>query len=252
MNTDSPLLTADHLGFAYPGQTVPALQDVSLSLVRGQALGLLGPNGSGKSTLIDLLMGLKKPQTGTITWTKSALPASPAATSPLSVALVPQEYALYPELSCAENLHFFAGMLAISKQEITRRVEEAITRCMLEEFLHKRANQCSGGTRRKLNLAIALLQKPDVLLLDEPTVGIDLQSKLFLLDQVKQLVSAGCAVLFATHHMDEVSALCSNILLLEHGKVLASGALDTLLKHPDEGQAFKDLDALFMHYTRKP
>lgn len=252
MNTSASLLTVEHLGFTYPGQVTPALQGVSLKLVRGQALGLLGPNGSGKSTLIELLMGLKKQQTGTMTWTRPE-PATPtAASTPLSVALVPQEYALYPELSCIENLRFFAGMLAISRQEITRRVEEAITRCMLEEFLHKRANQCSGGTRRKLNLAIALLKKPDVLLLDEPTVGIDLQSKLFLLDQVKQLVSAGCAVLFATHHMDEVSALCSNILLLEHGKVLANGALDTLLKHPVEGHAFKDLDALFLHYTRKP
>jgi ABC-2 type transport system ATP-binding protein len=246
MNTPTSLLTIEHLGFTYPDQTVPALQDVSLTLIRGQALGLLGPNGSGKSTLIDLLMGLKKSQTGTITWTKSA------PSSPLSVALVPQEYALYPELTCAENLRFFASILNISGQEITRRVNEAIKRCMLEDFLQKRANQCSGGTRRKLNLAIALLQKPDVLLLDEPTVGIDLQSKLFLLDQIKQLIRAGCAVLFATHHMDEVSALCSNILLLEHGKVLASGELDTLLKHPVEGQVFEDLDALFMHYTRQP
>jgi len=252
MNTHACLLTAEHLSFVYPDQTDPALQDVSLALERGQALGLLGPNGSGKSTLIDLLMGLKKPQAGKITWTRFALSASSAAILPLSVALVPQEYALYPELTCAENLYFFAGMLAISRQEITRRVEEAIQRCMLEEFLNKRANQCSGGVRRKLNLAIALLQKPDVLMLDETTVGIDLQSKLFILDQIKQLVNAGCAVLFATHHMDEVSALCSNILLLEHGKVVASGALDTLLIHPDKGQVFKDLDALFMHYTQKP
>jgi ABC-2 type transport system ATP-binding protein len=154
-------------------------------------------------------------------------------------------------MTCYENLYFFAGMLDISKNERARRVAGAIVSCMLEEFVGKRANQCSGGIRRKLNLSIALMQKPDVLLLDEPTVGVDPASRAFLLGQVKQLVSEGCAVLYATHYMEEVSAICSNVLLLDHGSVLASGEISSLLLHTDGNKPFNDLESLFMYYTSK-
>lgn len=242
MNEYTPILTAEKLGFNYPGQSSPALKNVDLNLVKGQAIGLLGPNGSGKSTLIDLLMGLKKPQHGRIHHSNL---------TNLSIALVPQEYSFYPDLTCIENLKFFAGMLDISSVELTRRVNAAITSCMLEEFVNKRANQCSGGVRRKLNLGIALLQNPDVLLLDEPTVGVDPQSRSFILNHVKNMVSNGCAVLYATHYMEEVSAICSNILLLDHGSVLASGNLASLLLHPEGGEPFGNLESLFMHYTKR-
>jgi len=242
MNEQTPVLLAEHVGFRYPGQSTDALKEVDVTLVKGQAVGLLGPNGSGKSTLIDLLMGLKKPGSGRIVRPKL---------SQFSMALVPQEYAFYPDLTCVENLRFFAGMLDISSDESARRVDAAITNSMLEEFAEKRANQCSGGVRRKLNLGIALLQKPDILLLDEPTVGIDPQSRAFILEQVKTLVASGCSVLYATHYMEEVSAVCSNILLLDHGTVLASGNLASLLLHPEGGMPFSNLESLFMHYTKR-
>jgi ABC-2 type transport system ATP-binding protein len=105
--------------------------------------------------------------------------------------------------------------------------------------------------RRRLNLGIALLQRPQVLLLDEPTVGVDPQSRAFLLDRVREMVQAGTAVLYATHYMEEVSAVCSQILLLDHGRVLASGDLATLLRGPDGGQPFEHLESLFMHYTKR-
>jgi ABC-2 type transport system ATP-binding protein len=242
MNEPSPILKADSVVYRYPGQQMPALCGVDLDLFRGQAVGLLGPNGSGKSTLIDLLIGLKKTQQGRIYSHTEPRPV---------IALVPQDYAFYPDMTCYENLHFFAGMLDISKPERARRVASAIVSCMLEEFVGKRANQCSGGIRRKLNLSIALMQKPDVLLLDEPTVGVDPASRAFLLGQVKQLVSEGCAVLYATHYMEEVSAICSNVLLLDHGSVLASGELSSLLLHADGNKPFNDLESLFMYYTSK-
>ena len=242
MNDDRLVLSAEQLEYRYPGQDQPALCGVDLRLARGQAVGLLGPNGSGKSTLINLLAGLRKPQGGRIRHVGAGAP---------SVASVPQEYAFYPELTCRENLEFFCGMLDLAAGEAARRVDKAIATCMLEEFADRRARHCSGGVRRRLNLGIALLQQPDVLLLDEPTVGVDPQSRAFLLDRVREMVDAGCAVLYATHYMEEVSAVCSHILLLDHGRVLASGDLATLLRGPEGSAPFEHLEALFMHYTHR-
>ena len=239
--SDEVLLSAEGLAYRYPAQAEPALDSVDLVLRRGQAVGLLGPNGSGKSTLINLLVGLAKPLAGRV---------ERGGGDPV-VAWVPQEYAFYPDLSCIENLRFFAGMLDIADAQAQRRVEEAIATTRLQEFAQRRARHCSGGVRRRLNLAIALLQRPQVLLLDEPTVGVDPQSRAFLLERVRDMVRAGTCVLYATHYMEEVSAVCSQILLLDHGRVLASGDLPTLLRGPSGGQPFEHLESLFMHYTQR-
>ena len=236
------LLDAEGLIYRYPGQAEPALQGVDLHLVRGQAIGLLGPNGSGKSTLIRLLIGQRKPQAGQI---------QRNAKGPPVVAWVPQEYAFYPDLSCSENLHLFAGMLDLSAAQAACRVDAAVATCLLHEFLLRPARQCSGGVRRRLNLGIALLQQPDVLLLDEPTVGVDPQSRAFLLERIREFVQAGTAVLYATHYMEDVSAVCSHILLLDHGRVLASGDLASLLRGAQDRPRFDNLEALFMHYTQR-
>lgn len=234
------LLSAAGLRFRYPEQAEPALQGVGMSLSRGEALGLLGPNGSGKSTLLGLLLGLREPQGGSITRHGSPV-----------IAWVPQEYAFYPQMSCLENLRFFVSMLDLAAADAHARVEGVIAACQLEEFTDRQARHCSGGVRRRLNIAIALLQRPDVLLLDEPTVGVDPQSRAFLLDQVRQLVQQGTAVVYATHYMEEVAAVCNRILLLDHGKVLADGDLQTLLRGDGHGGGFDTLEALFMHYTHR-
>jgi len=236
------VLAAEQLVYRYPRKAEPALSGVDLHLARGQAVGLLGPNGSGKSTLINLLIGLRTPQSGSVRHT--------GLTAPI-IAWVPQEYAFYPDLSCRENLRFFAGMLNMTATTADRRVEAAIATCRLQEYADRRARRCSGGIRRRLNLGIALLQEPDVLLLDEPTVGVDPQSRAFLLERVREFVRTGTAVLYATHYMEEASAVCSHILLLDRGRVLASGDLWSLLRGPEGGKPFADLEALFMHYTRR-
>ncbi|HSV70378.1 MAG TPA: ABC transporter ATP-binding protein [Methylibium sp.] len=239
---DGVVLAAEQLVDRYRAQAEPALRGVDLRLMRGQAVGLLGPNGSGKSTLIKLLTGLRTPKAGRVTRVGAPAPV---------VAWVPQDCAFYPELSCRENLAFFAGLLDLPAAERRRRVEAALDACLLHEFADQRARRGSGGVRRRLNLGIALVQQPDVLLLDEPTVGVDPQSRAFLLDRVRDLVRAGTAVLYATHYMEEVSAVCSRILLLDHGRVLAAGDLASLLRGPEGGAPFDSLEALFMHHTRR-
>lgn len=241
MTDTAAVVTAHDLVYRYPGQSAPALGGVDLRLARGQAVGLLGPNGSGKSTLITLLAGLRRPQQGRIEF----------AARLRGVAWVPQEYAFYPDLSCRENLDFFAAMLDAGATESRRRIEASIATCMLQEFADRRARHCSGGVRRRLNLAIGLLQQPEVLLLDEPTAGVDPQSRAFLLDRVRELATRGTTVLYATHYMEEVSAVCSDILLLDHGKVLASGNLEGLLRGRGDGPPFANLEELFMHHTSR-
>ena len=242
MSDARPLISAEKVVYRYPGQSDAALDGVDLQLLRGHAVGLLGPNGSGKSTLINVLIGLRTPQSGAVVYAAGAKPI---------VAWVPQDQAFYPELTCQENLSLFAGMLDIPWGEARARVERAAADCMLQEFLGRRAKHCSGGVRRRLNLAIALLQRPDVLLLDEPTAGVDPQSRAFLLDRVREFAGHGTAILYATHYMEEVSAVCSHILLLDHGRVVASGNLASLLLGPSDGGPFDNLEQLFMHYTNR-
>ena len=242
MRQAPPLISAEKLVYRYPGQSDAALDGVDLQLVRGHAVGLLGPNGSGKSTLINVLVGLRTPQSGAVVHAGNQRP---------TVAWVPQDHAFYPELTCRENLALFAGMLDIPRADAEARIERAVADCVLEEFLNRRAKHCSGGVRRRLNLAIALLQRPDVLLLDEPTAGVDPQSRAFLLDRVREFASHGTAILYATHYMEEVSAVCSHILLLDHGRVVASGDLASLLRTPSESGPFDNLEQLFMHYTKR-
>ena len=238
----SALLSAENVGYRYPKQPEPALQGVDLSLSPGQILGLLGPNGSGKSTLINVLIGLRAPLTGSLRHGGKRAPI---------IAWVPQELAFYPQLSCRENLQFFASLLDIAAHERAARVEHAIQSCALQEFADKLARHCSGGMRRRLNMAIALLQQPEVLLLDEPTVGVDTQSRALLLEQVRQIAQRGTAVLYSTHYMEEVSAVCQDIVVLNHGRVIASGNLHALLRgNPDTGP-FDNLEALFLHYTKR-
>jgi len=241
-DNDRVVLAAERLVYRYPRQAEPALSGVDLRLARGQTVGLLGPNGSGKSTLINLLIGLRTPQDGRVLRIGRPTP---------DIAWVPQEYSFYPDLTCQENLRFFAGMLDVDTATADHRVEAAIATCRLHEYADRRASHCSGGIRRRLNLGIALLQEPDVLLLDEPSVGVDPQSRAFLLERVREFARAGTAVLYATHYMEEASAVCSQILLLDQGRVLASGDLATLLRGPEGSKPFANLEALFMHYTQR-
>ena len=243
MNDDRLVLSAEQLEYRYPGQDQPALCGVDLRLARGQAVGLLGPNGSGKSTLINLLAGLRRPQGGRIRHIGTGAP---------SVASVPQEYAFYPELTCRENLEFFCGMLDLACQRggTPRRQGHrdlhagGVRRPARPPLLGRCTPAAQPGHRAApaARCACCSTSRPS---------SVDPQSRAFLLDRVREMVDAGCAVLYATHYMEEVSAVCSHILLLDHGRVLASGDLATLLRGPEGSAPFEHLEALFMHYTHR-
>ena len=222
------MLKVDGVSYRYRDAAVPALQDVSLTLPSGGIYGLLGPNGAGKTTLISLLAGLLTVADGNISLNGQPL-AEARAANPRAIALVPQDYAFYPMLTVAENLAFFAGALGLARDERRQQIDTA----RLEQVTGKRAEQLSGGLRRRLNLAIGLLGRPQLLLLDEPTVGVDPQSRSFLLESIAALPAAGTTVLYTSHYMEEVEAICQRVAILDQGRVLSEGTLDDLLATAD-------------------
>jgi ABC-2 type transport system ATP-binding protein len=215
------MLFADQLTYSYPGAKSPALDGVSLTLQAGEVLGLLGPNGAGKSTLIALLAAVATPLTGVIR-------RSPEIEAAGRLAWVPQDFAFYPMLTARENLELFAGVLGLSGAPRRVRIDRAIEFGQLGSFVDKPARKLSGGMKRRLNLAIALVGDPAVLLLDEPTSGVDPQSRAFLLDAVRALRNDGRAVLYTSHYMEEIEAVADRVAILDHGRILTAGTLDAV------------------------
>nr|MBL8410653.1 ABC transporter ATP-binding protein [Dechloromonas sp.] len=226
------MLSIDSVSYRYRAAAHPALSDVSLSVPAGGVYGLLGPNGAGKTTLISLLAGLLPSSTGSIFLNGRPL-AEARTANPRAIALVPQDYAFYPMLSVSENLRFFGGALGLGGGELKARVDTAIAFARLEQVVGKRAEQLSGGLRRRLNLAIGLLGRPQLLLLDEPTVGVDPQSRHFLLESIAALPAAGTTVIYTSHYMEEVEAICQRIAIIDQGRVLVEGTLDDILHSPE-------------------
>ena len=217
----------------YAGQTQPALAGVNLSVRAGSLFGLLGPNGSGKTTLISILTGILRADSGRLSVDGLALPVSTRQVQQFS-SLVPQENAFYPTMTVAENLRFFSSVQDISPAERGARIDEALRITGLASATQMRGDRLSGGMKRRLSIALGLLNNPRLLFLDEPTVGIDPQSRQFLLDAIKQINARGTTVVYCSHYMEEVEYLCDEVAILDHGRVLKQGTLASLL---DESRA---------------
>ena len=236
------MIDIEGLTFRYAHAPQAAILDLSLHIRGGSLFGLLGPNGSGKTTLISILTGLLAPTSGQVRVDSHALPAQARAVQVFS-ALVPQEYAFYPQLSVVQNLRCFAGVLGIAATERRKRLHAALTIAGLNDFAKRRAERLSGGLKRRLNLAIGLLNRPRLLLLDEPTVGVDPQSRHFILETIKQLNVQGTTVVYTTHYMEEVETLCDEIGVLDQGRLLAHGTLAELLSQGDARSLIISLDS---------
>ena len=207
-----------------------ALDDVSLSLKPGEFLGLLGPNGAGKSTLMSLVAGLKRPDAGEISLNGTAAVAASAKVRQ-QLGFVPQNLALYDELSAEENLRVFGQLFALDRATLKERIDEALEAVGLADRRRDRVQTFSGGMKRRLNLVAALLHRPKLLLCDEPTVGVDPQSRNAIFEYLQQRNAEGLTVVYSTHYMEEATRLCSRIAIIDHGKILADGTLNDLLGH---------------------
>jgi ABC-2 type transport system ATP-binding protein len=226
MSAIPPLLSANDVVKRYGSLT--ALDGVSLDIAPGEFFGLLGPNGAGKSTFMSLVAGLRKVDRGTLTVDGAGVAAG-SASARLALGLVPQHIALYTDLSAERNLRIFGGLYGLRGPVLKERVDHALETVQLSDRRMDLVKSFSGGMQRRLNLAAALLHKPRLLLCDEPTVGVDPQSRNAIFEYLKELNRGGLTVIYSTHYMEEATRLCSRIGIIDHGKILALGTIDELL-----------------------
>jgi len=204
--------------------TLVAVDDVSFSVERGQLVGLLGPNGAGKTTTVSMIAGLVTPERGEVLIAGHRLSGD---TDPAKrrIGLVPQDLALYDELSARDNLRFFGALYSLTGRALDEAIAAAVDLVGLGDRVRDRVKTFSGGMKRRLNLAASLLHDPDILLLDEPTVGVDPQSRNAIFDNLETLRGRGKALIYTTHYMEEVERLADRIVVMDHGKVIAEDTL---------------------------
>lgn len=205
-----------------------ALDDVSLEIPAGTFFGLLGPNGAGKSTLMSLVAGLRQPDRGSIAFEGQVARRDDDAFR-RQLGFVPQSIALYPDLTAAENLRVFGELQGLRGADLRARIDEALNAVQLQDRRDSLVKHFSGGMQRRLNLVAALLHRPKVLLCDEPTVGVDPQSRNAIFDHLEALNRQGLTIIYSTHYMEEAERLCSRIGIIDHGRILALGTLNELL-----------------------
>jgi ABC-2 type transport system ATP-binding protein len=204
-----------------------AVDDLSLDIHAGEVFGLLGPNGAGKSTTISMVVGLLKPDAGQIT-VAGGDPADPSCRARIGIA--PQALAIYEELTARENLLFFASLYGMPRRQRIARSQELLALMGLADRGDERVKRYSGGMQRRVNLACALVHDPTLVLLDEPTAGVDPQSRNAIFEIVRMLQSRGRTVVYITHYMEEVQQLCGRAAIIDHGRLLALDTVDGLIK----------------------
>jgi ABC-2 type transport system ATP-binding protein len=210
-----------------------AADDISFHIEPGEAYGLLGPNGAGKTTTISMLVGLLKMDAGSVRIGDHDLATDPIAAKSL-VGYVPQEIALYPELTGRENLRYFGRLYGLPRRALNQRMDEVLEFVGLADRAGDRVETYSGGMKRRLNIGVALLHEPKVLILDEPTVGVDPQSRIAILDGVERLVADGMSLLYTSHYMEEVERVCRRVGIIDHGRVVAEGTRQELVSRVGE------------------
>jgi len=204
-----------------------AVDDVALEVRRGETFGLLGPNGAGKTTTIHMLVGALRPDAGHVEVNGRRDPTQPAVRRDIGIA--PQKLSLYEELSCIENLRFFARLHGVSAPDIPARIEWALDFARLGDRRKDRVCTYSGGMQRRLNIAVALLHDPPLLLFDEPTVGVDPQSRNHIFQNIEALRAEGRTVIYTTHYMEEAERLCDRVGIMDHGRLLAVDTVANLV-----------------------
>ena len=215
----SILVEARHLKRSYGSQL--AVKDVSFLAYRGEVLGLLGPNGAGKSTSMLMLAGLLAPDSGEVLLDGQKFDGR-NLDQRRSIGIVPQEYAIYEELSAVANLMFFGRLYGLRKETLKARCDEVLDQIGLAAKAHRAANTYSGGMKRRLNFGIALMHKPSILILDEPTLGVDPLSRSHLVDCIQRQTAGGGCVIYASHYMEEAQSICQRVVILDQGEVIAN------------------------------
>jgi ABC-2 type transport system ATP-binding protein len=234
------------LGFRYPGSDEALLSHLSLSIDKGESFGLFGPNGAGKTTLMNLMTGVLNASEGSLSILGHKVGTQSKKVNRL-FGFVPQDFSFYRELSPVENMEFYGAWAGLDQKRIKKRTEELLGILGLEEVKDKEVSKFSGGMKRRVNLAIGVIHNPAVLFLDEPTVGVDVQTRHAIISYLKELNENGTTLIYTSHQLSEAEALCRQIALIDTGRIIAGGTLEDLCKkHKTD-----NLEELFLELTGK-
>jgi ABC-2 type transport system ATP-binding protein len=239
-------LEIENLSFKYPKQSINCLSEFNLKIAEGERFGLLGPNGAGKTTLMNLITGLLPFRDGSIKLFGNEIKNKDKSLNKL-FGFVPQDFSFYQELSPKENLEFFGAWSDLSRKEIKERTEELLKIIGLADVKNKPIAEFSGGMKRRINLAIGVIHRPKILFLDEPTVGVDVQSRHSIISYLKDLSNSGTTLIYTSHQLNEAELLCDRIVMIDEGKIVVDDRLTNLLTQQNEN----GLEGLFLNLTGK-
>ena len=244
----SPALAIDmeNIGFRYPGNPDMSFSGLNLKIPKGERFGLFGPNGAGKTTLISLMTGLLSPDEGQVKLLGHDINDHNKKVNKL-FGFVPQDFSFYQELSPVENLEFFGAWAGLNKKAIHARTDELLTILGLNDVRDKQVAKFSGGMKRRVNLAIGVIHNPEVLFLDEPTVGVDVQTGHAVINYLLELNKQGTTLVYTSHQLSEAEELCEHVALLDDQQIIAQDDLQKLLKEHKKD----NLEALFLNLTGK-
>ncbi len=228
----------------YPNSETLSLNAVSMDVRKGEKLGVFGPNGAGKTTLISLLCNILKPSSGSVTYRVDQHDL-PVAGALKYVGYVPQDMAFYPELTAVQNLKYFGGICNIPSVHLKSRIDYLLTALGLDDVGKRKISTYSGGMKRRINLAIGLINDPQILFLDEPTAGVDVQSKMAIISLLNEMNDKGTTVIYTSHHLKEAEDFCDRIALIDHGRIIQHGRLELLLSE----NGVSDLHELLVKLT---
>ncbi len=231
----------------YKGADTFSVSDLSLQIHNREIFGLLGPNGAGKTTLISMLCALIKPTSGEFTINELTYKTHKNKLKQL-IGIVPQEYALYPSLTAFENLKYFGSMYGLKGPSLNEKINETLDRLGLLKFAHKKIDTFSGGMKRRVNLIASILHNPSVLFLDEPTVGVDVQSKNVIIDFLKELNQNGTTIIYTSHHLNEAESFCTRVAIIDHGQIITKGEPKMLISQHEDAHNLEDV---FLSLTGK-
>ncbi|GEM51298.1 ABC transporter ATP-binding protein [Empedobacter brevis] len=229
----------------YKNSDVFALEDFTLTIKQNEIHGLLGPNGAGKTTLMSILSGLIKSTSGNVVIQNFNQKTDLKKIQKI-IGIVPQEYALYPTLTARENLEFFGKIYKVSSKELHDKINDLTEKIGMSKFLDKKIDSFSGGMKRRINLLAGILHQPEILFLDEPTVGVDIQSKIILLDYLQELHQQGMSIVYTSHHMAEAEDFCTQVTIMNQGKsIITAEPKELILQF-----GVHNLEEAFVHLTK--
>lgn len=244
--SDRPIVEISNVTKSYSGSDAPAVNNLTLSINKNETFGLLGPNGAGKTTTISMLCGLVAPDTGTIIINGFDLKNDIQKVKSF-VGVVPQDIALYPTLTGKENLEFYGAMYGVPKTVLNDRINAWLKKFDLEKAANNRVSKYSGGMKRKINLIAGILHQPELLFLDEPTVGVDVQSRSDIMNSLKELNNEGMTIIYTSHHLEEAEHFCSDVAIIHSGEIISRGNPMNLI---DANSDCRTLEEVFLKLTR--